>query len=202
MQSKVFRDFVKMSFMNSKIIIPISVLITIAIVVFSLTQNEITEKQIVSEINESSEIQNIVNKIKKDKIANDNSLQPYQPSAREWIQSGPFQIDRSQYALGEKIFININNLDENVKGEMIFTRIIDDTQIFEYKKIGFDGSKPQQNFYLGIELFEPRGICSVDQLIGNWELRFVGENKEYAYIDFKIKDEIVPGAEKRFQPVC
>ena len=51
-----------MKFMNSKIIIPISVLITIAIVVFSLTQNEITEKQIVSEINESSEIQNISNR--------------------------------------------------------------------------------------------------------------------------------------------
>ena len=97
--------------MNAKIVIPISVIITIVIVVFSLTQNEIIEKQTSpeisdsSEISTSSEIQSIIDKISEDKIKNDNSYQPYIPSEREWIQSGPFQIDRNEYALGEKVLL-------------------------------------------------------------------------------------------------
>ena len=188
--------------MNSKIIIPISVLITIGIVVFSLTQNEITENQILTEINESSEIQNIIDKIKNDKIENDNSLQPYTPNEREWIQSGPFQIDRSEYALGEKIFVNIINLKEDQKGTMVFTKIVNSTSIFEYKKISFDGSKPQQNFYISFDLFDKRGICTTDQLIGDWEIKFVGDKGEFESIMFKITNEIVPGKYNRYAPVC
>ena len=47
MQSKVFRDFLKKGFMNNKIIINLQYLIaiiTIIVVVFSLTQNEIDSK--------------------------------------------------------------------------------------------------------------------------------------------------------------
>ena len=188
--------------MNSKIVIPISVIVMIVIVVFSLTQNEIIEKELSSEMNDGSKIQNITDKIKEDKIKNDNSNQPYYPVEREWIKSGPFQIDRSEYVLGEKIFVNIIGLRYDEKGTMVFTKIINSTHIFEYKKIGFDGSKPQQNFYLSIDLFDKRGICTKDQLIGDWELRFVGSNSEFASLDFKIKDQIIPGAEKRYESVC
>ena len=188
--------------MNSKIVIPISVIVMIVIVVFSLTQNEIIEKELSSEMNDGSKIQNITDKIKEDKIKNDNSDQPYYPVEREWIKSGPFQMDRSEYALGEKIFVNIQNLRNNEKGTMVFTKIINSTHIFEYKKIGFDGSKPQRNFYLSIDLFDKRGICTKDQLIGDWELRFVGSNNEFTSLDFKIKDQMLPGSEKRYEPVC
>ena len=54
--------------MNSKIVIPISVIVIIVIVVFSLTQNEIIEKELSSEMNDDSKIQNITDKIKEDKI--------------------------------------------------------------------------------------------------------------------------------------
>ena len=111
-------------------------------------------------------------------------------------------MDRSEYALGEKIFVNIQNLRNNEKGTMVFTKIINSTHIFEYKKIGFDGSKPQQNFYLSIDLFDKRGICTKEQLIGDWELRFVGSNNEFTSLDFKIKDQMLPGSEKRYEPVC
>ena len=188
--------------MNSKIVIPISVIVMIVIVVFSLTQNEIIEKELSSEMNDGSKIQNITDKIKEDKIKNDNSDQPYNPGEREWIKSGPFQIDRSEYALGEKIFVNIIGLRYDEKGTMVFTKIINSTHIFEYKKIGFDGSKPQRNFYLSIDLFDKRGICTKEQLIGDWELRFVGSNNEFTSLDFKIKDQIIPGAEKRYESVC
>jgi len=198
-----------MNFMNAKIVIPISVIITIVIVVFTLTQNEIIEKQTSleisdsSEISNSSEIQSMLDKIKADKIKNDNSYQPYVPTQREWIQSGPFQIDKSEYALGEKIFVNIINLNKNDKGTMIFTKIINSTHIFEYKKIQFDGSKPQQNFYLGIHLFELRKICTVDQLIGDWELRFVNESEnQFDKLDFKINNQIIPGQEIKYEAVC
>ena len=188
--------------MNSKIVIPISVIVIIVIVVFSLTQNEIIEKELSSEMNDDSKIQNITDKIKEDKIKNDISNQPYIPSEREWFQSGPFQIDRSEYILGEKIFINIINLGKNQKGTMVFTKIVNSTSIFEYKKIGFDGSKPQQNFYLGINLFKERGICTVDQLVGDWEVRFVGEENQFAKLDFKIKNQILPGYQEKFEPLC
>ena len=191
-----------MNFMNAKIIIPISVIITIVIVVFSLTQNGIIEKQTSPEISDSSEIQSMMNKILEDKIKNDNSYQPYVPTEREWIESGPFQMDKSEYALGEKIFVNIKNLSENAKGAMVFTKIINSTHVFEYSKINFDGAKPQQNFYLGIHLFEMKGICTVDQLIGDWQLRFVAPNGEFQSLDFKIKNSVLPGTEKKYEPVC
>ena len=106
--------------MNSKIIIPISIIITIVIVVFSLTQNEIIEKQTSSQIKETNEISSMLEKIKQDKIKNEKSENPYHPKEREWITSGPFQIDRSEYALGEKVFVNIDHLNENIKGNIIF----------------------------------------------------------------------------------
>ena len=188
--------------MNAKIVIPISVIITIVIVVFSLTQNGIIEKQTSPEISDSSEIQSMLDKIKEEKIKNDNSYQPYIPSEREWIQSGPFQIDKSEYALGEKIFINIKNLNKNAKGAMVFTKIINSTHIFEYEKINFDGSQPQQNYYLQINLEEFRGLCTADQLIGDWQLRFNSPTGEFLKLDFKIKNQIIPGMEKRYEPVC
>ena len=188
--------------MNAKIIIPISVIITIVIVVFSLTQNEIIEKQTSSEINESSEIQSILDKIKEDKIKNSNSDQPYFPSERQWIKTGPFQIDRSEYVLGEKMFINIIDLDYSAKGEMQIVKIVDSTNIFTYKTINFDGSKPQQNFYISFDLSDMREICTVDQLIGDCEIRFVGDKGEFEKLDFKIKNQILPGSEERFMPVC
>ena len=186
---------------NLKIVIPVFVIITIVVVIFNLTQNEISEEQ-VGELENSSEIQNMLNKIKKDKLDNDSSDNPYMATEREWIQSGPFQIDRSEYVLGEKVFVNIVNLNKNDKGTMIFTKIINSTHVFEYKKISFDGSKPQQNFYLSFNLVEQRGICTVDQLIGDWELRFVGVDGKFNSLEFKIKNQLIPGTEKQFAPVC
>ena len=49
-----------MNFMNAKIVIPISVIITIVIVVFSLTQNEIIEKQTSEEIQGSEIIHQMI----------------------------------------------------------------------------------------------------------------------------------------------
>ena len=182
--------------MNAKIVIPISVIITIVIVVFSLTQIETVEEG-------TGKIDSMLQQIKEDKIKNDNSKDAWNPNDREWIQAGPFQIDRSEYLLGEKIFVNIINLNKNAKGTMVFTKIVNSTHVIEYKKINFDGSKPQQNFYLGISLSERRGICTADQLIGDWELRFVNDSEgKFDKLDFKIKNQIIPGQEEKYEAVC
>ena len=195
--------------MNAKIIIPISVIITIVIVVFSLTQIETIEKQTPSQFEENSDrdttekqIDSMLQKIKEDKIKNDNSKDAWYPNEREWITSGPFKIDRSEYLLGEKIFVNIDYLPKNVKGEMVFTKIINSTHTMEYHKMKFDGSKPQSNFYLGLNLYPFGGICSTDMLVGDWELRFVGPNNEFNKLDFKVINKIVPGVEKNYESVC
>ena len=195
-----------MSFMNGKIIIPISVIITIVIVVFSLTQNEIIEEQISPEINNSPEtmdgspnIQDIYDKIKEDKIKNSNLEQPYYPNEREWISSGPFKIDRSEYRLGEKIFINIDQIDKNTKGKMVFSKIINSTHDWTYVEFPFDGSKPQRNFYFTPDLQEFVGICNIDQVIGDWQVQFVGT--QYSNLEFKIISEMVPGYEDRYDPI-
>ena len=121
-----------------KIVIPILVVITIVVIIFNLTQNEIVDEKI-PELENPSEIENILDKIKADKLENDNSDSPFIPKEREWIQSGPFKIDRSQYALGEKLSVNVMKLDENVKGEMQITRIINNTHSWIYNTITFDG---------------------------------------------------------------
>ncbi len=186
--------------MNGKIVIPVSVIITIVIVVFSLTQ---IEKETLSQFEEISKIDSMLQQIKEDKIKNDNSKDKWEPKEREWIQLGPFQIDKSEYVLGEKIFINIINLNKNAKGTMIFTKMVNSTHIFEYEKINFDGSKPQQNFYLGIYLSESRGLCTADQLIGDWQLRFVDDSTgTFDKLDFKIKNQVLPGSEKRYEAIC
>jgi len=193
--------------MNAKIIIPISVIITIVIVVFSLTQNEIIEEQISPEINDSPEmmdtpshIQDLYDKIEEDKIKNNASEQPYESTKeREWISSGPFKIDRSEYYLGEKIFFNIEQIDKNTKGKVVFWKITNNTSAYTYAEFPFDGLKPQSNFYFTPELGELTGICNVDQLIGDWTVQFVGT--QYSNLEFKINNKIIPGYGDRYEPI-
>ena len=120
--------------MNNKIIILISVLITITIVGFSAIQIGTFNEDSKSHIEESDQISSMLQKIKDDKIKNDNSENPYKPAPKEWINSGPFFIDRSEYVLGEKIFINIDAVDENTKGTMIFSKPYNNTHYKNYKE--------------------------------------------------------------------
>ena len=189
--------------MNKKIIIIIAIIVTIAIgstiVSFSPTENEIDSNEN-SRFTQTDEIDSMLQKIEDNRVANEEGESPYEPKKREWVSSGPFKLDRSEYILGERLFVNLDYIDKNTKGEMIFTKIINDTHSYHYKKIKFDGSKVQNNFYIGMNLNMPRGLCNAEQLIGSWELRFEGTN--YESIKFKVLDEILPGAERLYEPVC
>ena len=186
--------------MNNKIISSIAIAITITIVIFTLTQNEVVDKTKELKIEESNEIGKALQEIADNKKTNEESVNPYYPSEREWIRSGPFLLDRNEYILGEKLFVNLESIDKNTKGEMIFSKIINNTHSYVYKQIEFDGSKPQNNFYIGMNLNAYRGVCNTDQLVGDWELIFSGTN--YESIKFKVLDQILPGSEKVYERVC
>jgi hypothetical protein len=208
--------------MNGKIVIPVSVIITIVIVVFSLTQIETIEKETPSQIEtieketpsqietieketpsqieETNKIDSMLQQIKENKIKNENSKNPYIPKEREWITSGPFKIDRSEYLLGEKIFVNIDQLNIDDKGKVIVFRPINSTHHVTYHTMPFDGSDQRNNYYFTPDLAVYGGICSVDEIIGNWKVVFQGT--EYSDLQFKVTAEIIPGDEDRYESVC
>ena len=185
---------------NILIVIAIASAITIAVllVVLTPTQNDVNNKT--SEFEETNEINSMLKKINDDRILNEESENPYYPQEREWISSGPFKIDRSQYYLGEKLFVNIDEIDYNTKGKMMFSKILNDTHDYRYKTLTFDGSKYQQNYYFGFTLNSERGLCDKDKLVGNWKVTFEGINIEI--IKFKVLDIIMPGYERQYEPVC
>ena len=182
-----------------KIVIAILVVITIVVIIFNLTQNEIFDEQ-VTELENSSEIEGLLDKIKSDKAKNDSLDKPFISKEREWIASGPFKIDRSEYLLGEKIFVNIDALNVNEKGKVVFLRPVNSTHYSPYHTMPFDETGQRNNYYFTPDLSTTRGICSVDELIGNWKVVFQGT--KHLDLKFKVVEEILPGNEKRYEPIC
>ena len=185
--------------MNAKIVIPVSIIITIVIVVFSLTQIETIEKETPPQFEETSKIDSMLQEIKEEKIKNNNSKNPWFPKEREWITSGPFKIDRSEYLLGEKIFVNIDQLNIDEKGKVIFLRPVSDTNYAPYHTMPFDGSAQRNNYYFTPDLSKFRKICSTDEIIGNWKVVFQGT--DYPDLKFKVIAGIIPGYEHRYETI-
>ncbi|KKL81753.1 hypothetical protein LCGC14_1991580, partial [marine sediment metagenome] len=49
-----------------------------------------------------------------------DEVDPFISTPRVWQTSGPFQIDREQYVLGELVLMRIGNLETNEKGQIVF----------------------------------------------------------------------------------
>ena len=184
---------------NLKIVIPVFVTIVIAIIIFNLTQSEIFEEQII-ELENPSEIEGLLDKIKSDKAKNDSLDKPFISKEREWITSGPFKIDRSEYLLGEKIFVNIDALNVNEKGKVVFLRPVNSTHYSPYHIMPFDETGQRNNYYFTPDLSITRSICNTDELVGNWKVVFQGT--KHLDLKFKVVEEILPGNEKRYDPIC
>ena len=208
---KVFRYFCKSFFMNSKIAIPIVIGVIIAIVgIIAITNQEpktmeiedILNKELQPEEKITPEIQEKLDMIEKNVKNLENVETDYDASrAREWITSGPFQIDRSEYALGENIFIRVGQLDATEKGQAEFLRPLNATHYSTYITIPFDGTKPPFNQYFTPDLSKVKGACSIDDIAGEWTIIFRGTN--YENIKFTVSDKIfLPGEESRFESVC
>ena len=189
---------------NGKIVIPI-IIIIIAITSISLTTlqqpdrievEDTLDKELKPQQEMTLEIQE-----KLDEIEKNNSENNYKPKDREWITSGPFQIDRTEYVLGEKIFLRIGGLQENEIGQVAFLMPSNGTHYTVYLTVPFNGAaKTAFNYYIEPDLSATREICSIDQLVGDWKVVFRGT--EYSSLEFKITEEILPGDEESYKPVC
>ena len=138
---------------------------------------------------------------------------------KPWITSGPFSIEKQEYNLGEKIFVNARNIPIEVKGEVLFfrpTQILDEFDTSDkfkgiskdliskkkkYLAIQFDG-KSKQNFnkYFEPKLSKWKNICSVNDLVGEWVIVFYGT--QYKEIHFKILNQTSSWDERTFESVC
>jgi len=119
----------------------------------------------------------------------------------KWVKSGPFSIDKIEYNLGEKIFIVVNGLKEEDKGEVVFFRPLNNTNWSSYITMGFDGSnKTQFNLYFEPKLSEFKKICSTNDLVGTWVVKLIGT--EYSDINFEILNQTSSWDTRTFDPVC
>jgi hypothetical protein len=138
---------------------------------------------------------------KLDEIEKTNLENKFSPKDREWITSGPFQIDRSEYILGEKIFVRVGGLSSEEKGQIAFLRPLNETHHKVYLTISFDGTERNAfNQYFQPQLSKNNGFCTVDDFVGEWRVVFRGT--EYANLTFKITEDILPGDESSYEPVC
>ena len=124
----------------------------------------------------------------------------YVPPMSEWITSGPFQIDRSSYRLGDSIFLVVGGLSVEEKGEIAFLRPMNETHYKVHVLKKFDGSISSDfNFYFRPDLSSSLKVCTKDDLVGKWKVVFRGV--PYEAINFEIIDKVLPGSEKIYDDV-
>jgi hypothetical protein len=183
-------------------------IIILIVVLYNNQEPEIIEIDESIEINEptgsefnftDSEFPNIEKKL--DEIEKKAAENYFEVTPIEWIASGPFEIDRSKYVIGQKVFIRIGELDLDEKGQIAFLRPLNETHISVYQTIPFDGmKKPAFNFYIQPSLSAALAICTVDDIIGEWTVVFRGTS--YPNLKFEVTNEILPGEEDAYVPVC
>jgi len=123
----------------------------------------------------------------------------FKPLPKDWQSSGPFEIDRSKYAIGENIFLLVHELEFNEKGQIDIMRPVNATHQVVWDSIPFDGAKkPSFDLYFEPKIQKYDVFCSVDDLIGKWSFVFRGTN--YANLDFEIDKRVVPGI--NIEPIC
>jgi hypothetical protein len=182
--------------------IGIITIIIILVVLFNSVEETIEVEDLIGEKirveeNVLPEIQEKLDEIKKNNLENS-----YISKDREWITSGPFQLDRSEYVLGEKIFMRSDGIQPNEKGQVAFMRPLNDTHYSVYLTIAFDGmNKGGFNYYLQPVLSKSKGTCSIDDILGEWTIVFRGT--QYSNLKFNIINQTIPGDENDYdEPVC
>ena len=181
----------------------IAIIAVVLGVVFAFNQESdiieietVLDRELIPDEDIAPEVQAKLDEIEKINLENE-----YSPKEREWITSGPFQIDRSKYVIGEKIFLVIGGLEYEEKGQVAFLRPLNDTHNSVYLTVPFDGAKKNAfNYYIQPQLSKTRGLCTIDDIVGSWTVVFRGT--DYKNLKFEITDKIIPGDEGNYQPVC
>jgi len=115
--------------------------------------------------------------------------------------SGDFRIDKTQYNIGEKIFLDMDHIGSNDKGTVYILRPLNDTHRITYIAIPFNGENNNSfSYYFEAKLDERKRVCSVDDLDGIWSIVFDGTN--YPNIEFEVKNQISDWDERNYDPIC
>ncbi len=123
----------------------------------------------------------------------------YESLPNEWNTSGPFKINQGEYGIGNKIFLVVNGLEFEEKGEIVIMRPFNATHHKVWDTIPFDGAKKSEfNFYFVPEISKINELCSVEDIIGKWFMVFRGTN--YPNLDFFITERVVAGT--NIESVC
>ena len=106
----------------------------------------------------------------------------------KWVTSGPFSINKSQYKLGENIFMIVSDLKPTDVGQILVVAPNGNT----YSTIPFNGTM-KSSFK---QFFKPNtlaslGLCNATSLTGHWNILFKGVS--YKSIPFEIVNEYIPG---------
>ena len=192
------------------IVLGVSIFVIIlAIVLISSPKSDVKDEVITPITNVTTNVQ-VVNQTlvieteigkKLDEKSTEWFERKYLVKEREWQTSGPFQIDRKQYAIGEKIFLIIGGLNANEKGQIAVMRPLNATHDSVYLTIPFDGTvKPEFNYYLEPKISKLGGICSVDDMIGKWVMIFRGTDYPNLYFEITKENGFVAGTD--IEPVC
>ena len=191
------------------VLIPITIFIaSIFYMVFSSEQTELDKKIIqntnfikieTTEPKTDDEISKEIEE-KYNKIEEENESSGYKVLPRDWQKSGPFSIDRKEYALGEKIFLTIENLGINEKGQISILRTLNQTHYKVWTTYSFDGEIDESfNIYFEPKISKVADVCSKNDLIGDWVMVF--QNTNYENLRFSINDKIVTGDEDSFNEI-
>ena len=117
---------------------------------------------------------------------------------KDWYRSGPFAINKSEYKIGENVFMIAQNLTPSDSGKAVFVLPNGTTK---YIVIPFDGTqKSGFNQYFKPSISKARHICNTDDLVGEWTIVFQGT--DYQPLKFTILNETVPSEIGNFQRVC
>lgn len=113
------------------------------------------------------------------------------------ITSGPLTLTKSQYKIYENIFIIMDDLREDEKGNIRF--FVPDGRL--YKTIMYDGDKKSSvNQYFRPDTNFATGFCEQEEFVGEWLVTF--DNDAYPPLKFEIINEHLGNPEERLKKAC
>lgn len=113
------------------------------------------------------------------------------------IASGPLTILNSKFKLGENVFLTVRDLQKNEAGRIL---------VFSpkgklFQAYHFNGTqKSDFNAYFKPDTTRTLGICTPEDLMGNWTVVLEGTN--YKNVQFEMLPEFLRGGEADIKPVC
>lgn len=113
------------------------------------------------------------------------------------VTSGPFTLKDDKIRINENVFLIVDGLTGDDKGEMIF--VTPEQKV--YFSMQIDGSvKNSFNKHFIPDLSVSSNICTVDELIGEWTIVFY--EMSYEPIKFEIIHEYIENTEEYYEPIC